>query len=151
MNITQDYSLTSFARDPYGSESKEKACHASHGTGILHFPLFLSHNLPLPLLLEPCALHPFHDYSLTSFARDPGGGVTKRKSLPCFAWPGLCFSFMLPKASFRRTEKTKPGTLCQAFSFVGVAGFEPATLWSQTRCANRAALHPENEPDCLPG
>ena len=25
---------------------------------------------------------------------------------------------------------------------VGVAGFEPATLWSQTRCANRAALHP---------
>ena len=32
----------------------------------------------------------------------------------------------------------------KAFSFVGVAGFEPATLWSQTRCANRAALHPEN-------
>ena len=31
----------------------------------------------------------------------------------------------------------------KAFSFVGVAGFEPATLWSQTRCANRAALHPE--------
>ena len=30
----------------------------------------------------------------------------------------------------------------KAFSFVGVAGFEPATLWSQTRCANRAALHP---------
>ena len=27
---------------------------------------------------------------------------------------------------------------------VGVAGFEPATLCSQSRCANRAALHPEH-------
>jgi hypothetical protein len=27
--------------------------------------------------------------------------------------------------------------------FVGVAGFEPATPWSQTRCANRTALYPE--------
>ena len=26
---------------------------------------------------------------------------------------------------------------------VGVAGFEPATLCSQSRCANRAALHPD--------
>ena len=26
---------------------------------------------------------------------------------------------------------------------VGVAGFEPATPWSQTRCANRTAPHPE--------
>jgi hypothetical protein len=25
---------------------------------------------------------------------------------------------------------------------VGVAGFEPATPWSQTRCANRTALYP---------
>ena len=27
--------------------------------------------------------------------------------------------------------------------FVGVAGFEPATSWSQTRRDNRATLHPE--------
>ena len=27
--------------------------------------------------------------------------------------------------------------------FVGVAGFEPATPCSQSRCANRTALHPE--------
>ena len=27
--------------------------------------------------------------------------------------------------------------------FVGVPGFEPGTPWSQTRCASRAALHPE--------
>ncbi len=29
------------------------------------------------------------------------------------------------------------------FDYVGVAGFEPATPWSQTRCANRTALHPD--------
>ena len=28
--------------------------------------------------------------------------------------------------------------------FVGETGFEPATFWSQTRRANRAALHPED-------
>ena len=28
--------------------------------------------------------------------------------------------------------------------FVGVVGFEPTTPCSQSRCANRAALHPEN-------
>ena len=37
----------------------------------------------------------------------------------------------------------------KAFSFVGVAGFEPATLWSQTRCANRAALHPALTSEAL--
>ena len=26
--------------------------------------------------------------------------------------------------------------------FVGETGFEPATPWSQTKCANRTALHP---------
>jgi hypothetical protein len=28
------------------------------------------------------------------------------------------------------------------FFIVGVAGFEPATPWSQTRCASRTALYP---------
>ena len=28
--------------------------------------------------------------------------------------------------------------------FVGVAGFEPTTPCSQSRCANRTALHPES-------
>ena len=27
--------------------------------------------------------------------------------------------------------------------FVGIPGFEPGTLCSQSRCANRTALHPE--------
>ena len=26
---------------------------------------------------------------------------------------------------------------------VGVKGFEPSTPWSQTKCANQTALHPE--------
>ena len=30
-------------------------------------------------------------------------------------------------------------------TFVGVAGFEPATSWSQTRRDNRATLHPEKK------
>ncbi len=32
----------------------------------------------------------------------------------------------------------------QGFFLVGVAGFEPATPCSQSRCANRTALHPVN-------
>ena len=32
---------------------------------------------------------------------------------------------------------------CCSLSFVGVAGFEPTTPCSQSRCANRTALHPE--------
>ncbi len=37
----------------------------------------------------------------------------------------------------------KKGSHLTPFSFVGAAGFEPATPWSQTRCANRTALRPE--------
>ncbi len=33
------------------------------------------------------------------------------------------------------------------FVVVGVAGFEPAAPWSQTRCANRTAPHPEYSAD----
>ena len=32
--------------------------------------------------------------------------------------------------------------------FVGVAGFEPATSWSQTRRDDRATLHPEYFTSC---
>ncbi len=42
-------------------------------------------------------------------------------------------------------EKRPSGNLLKAlFSLVGVAGFEPATPCSQSRCANRTALHPED-------
>jgi len=52
----QDYSLTSFARDTDGGDSKEKTCHTTRGFGYRQ------------------------DYSLTSFARDPDGGDSKEKT-----------------------------------------------------------------------
>jgi len=53
----QDYSLTSFARDTDGGDSKEKTCHTTRGFGYRQ------------------------DYSLTSFACDPDGGGSKEKAL----------------------------------------------------------------------
>ena len=40
-------------------------------------------------------------------------------------------------------KKEKPLNTCGFF--VGVARFELATTWSQTRYANQTALHPEND------
>lgn len=39
-------------------------------------------------------------------------------------------------------HKMKKGDSLKEISFVGVAGFEPATSWSQTRRDDRATLHP---------
>ena len=36
--------------------------------------------------------------------------------------------------------------MLSSFFFVGVPGFEPGTPCSQSRCANRTALHPELKP-----
>jgi hypothetical protein len=41
-----------------------------------------------------------------------------------------------------KEKESYKNSITLSFSIVGVAGFEPATLWSQTRCANRTALHP---------
>ncbi len=51
-----------------------------------------------------------------------------------------CCTYVVP------AQKTKGVRSCLTplFSTVGVAGFEPATPCSQSRCANRTALHPEN-------
>ena len=64
-----------------------------------------------------------------------------------------CFAFILfgtpslTQASLIRFAVQKnPRLSSKAFHFfVGVAGFEPATPCSQSRCANRTALHPEVE------
>lgn len=42
----------------------------------------------------------------------------------------------------RQTQKSLPELSERLFSRVGVAGFEPTTPCSQSRCANRTALHP---------
>ena len=44
--------------------------------------------------------------------------------------------------------QTKKATIFDDCLFVvGVAGFEPTTPCSQSRCANRTALHPEKPVD----
>ena len=48
-------------------------------------------------------------------------------------------SFFALLKGCNKTKKTEH--FCSAF--VGVAGFEPATSWSQTRRDDRATLHPE--------
>ena len=53
------------------------------------------------------------------------------------------FNFLLTIIFIRKRDKQKSPSKTDGL-FVGVAGFEPATLWSQTRCANRTALHPED-------
>ena len=42
-------------------------------------------------------------------------------------------------------ELRDPDRRSNSVFIVGVAGFEPATSWSQTRRDNRATLHPEKE------
>ena len=43
-----------------------------------------------------------------------------------------------------KTKKSQLETIYPTDFFVGVAGFEPTTPCSQSRCANRTALHPEH-------
>ena len=47
-----------------------------------------------------------------------------------------------------KIDKNKKATIFDDCLFVvGVAGFEPTTPCSQSRCANRTALHPEKPVD----
>ena len=46
------------------------------------------------------------------------------------------------KYYFHKILKTKNPLEINQEGFVGVAGFEPATSWSQTRRDDRATLHP---------
>ena len=39
-------------------------------------------------------------------------------------------------------QKTKPAAIAAGFVFVGKTGFEPATPWSQTRCATGLRYFP---------
>lgn len=51
----------------------------------------------------------------------------------------------------KKRKASKEKTLNARFLMfnVGVVGFELTTPWSQTRCANRTTLHPENCPRLL--
>jgi hypothetical protein len=80
---------------------------------------------------------------LAGLFHDPGGGVIQTKK-PVVHFAHSRVFCLLQTSCEHGIVSNKKARHCraQAFSFVGVAGFEPATLWSQTRCANRAALHP---------
>ncbi len=74
-----------------------------------------------------------------SFA-DPEGESLKQKALP-LRGPVFFQNPLREQARTRLYEKS-PGKY-QGFLFVGMARFELATSWSQTRRDNRATLHPE--------
>lgn len=61
-----------------------------------------------------------------------------RGEIGCFVGRAHCVT---PFRSIQKSRILHAG-FC-LFQFVGETGFEPATFWSQTRRANRAALHPE--------
>ena len=62
----------------------------------------------------------------------------------CLRHSGFLFSEHSSKQACVRSENKKAIAVAMAFLVVvGVAGFEPATPCSQSRCANRTALYPE--------
>jgi hypothetical protein len=64
---------------------------------------------------------------------DPGGGVIQKKK-PVVRFAHQRVFCLLQTSCEHGFVSNKKARHCraQAFSFVGVAGFEPATLWSQT-------------------
>ena len=77
--------------------------------------------------------------------RDPGkGGVLEQKSHEDTSWLFACRPFDRASSSMAIHAKRPIRRWRMAFFvLVGVAGIEPATPCSQSRCANRTALHPE--------
>jgi hypothetical protein len=59
------------------------------------------------------------------------------------AKPGLFCFRQNHEARLDFAENKKSPLHCREDLIVGVAGFEPATSWSQTRRDDRATLHPE--------
>ena len=74
--------------------------------------------------------------------RHPKGGIRQKSNLAL----GELILFLCPKTALKQAcavlGHKKSSDFRQSF-FVGVAGFEPATSWSQTRRDDRATLHPE--------
>ena len=67
-----------------------------------------------------------------------------------FRWRVVCWSHFWPMVIdflvHKQWSNVMGNSFCPAewpFSVVGVAGFEPATPCSQSRCANRTALYPD--------
>ncbi len=74
---------------------------------------------------------------------------SKRHLKACFLHPFLRETTVVERVY---TQKKAQNEFCiflilNLLQFVGVAGFEPTTPCSQSRCANRTALHPVGAPD----
>ena len=64
----------------------------------------------------------------------------ERVNAPALGAGGLTLLKYTNKKSWYKLYQLK---ITYFIFFVGVAGFEPTTPCSQSRCANRTALHPE--------
>jgi hypothetical protein len=64
-----------------------------------------------------------------------------RNPVPTSSVP-FCFFVRLGKQAFPAAENTKPAAFAAGFLSVGKTGFEPATPWSQTRCATGLRYFP---------
>ena len=82
---------------------------------------------------------------ITRCARDPECGVDSDKSKLLAQFFGFFVFAKMLKQSLAFCLKQKIPTAKSSRDLsVGVAGFEPATSWSQTRRDDRATLHPES-------
>ena len=72
-------------------------------------------------------------------SRRLGFGVAERRV-------GTC-SHLFVALTAQKNDRVKTLSLAMP-QLVGVPGFEPGTLCSQSRCANRTALHPESFCEC---
>lgn len=72
------------------------------------------------------------------------GARRRRDLVTCLNWTG---TLRKRRKSLPFKEKQLAANECdELFGIqVGVIGFEPTTLCSQSRCASQAALHPERE------
>ena len=73
---------------------------------------------------------------------DPQMGGTKIRSWRALL--AMAFSCTLTRASTHLVQK-KASTYVPASYFVGKTGFEPATPWSQTRCATGLRYFPNKQ------
>src|SRR5690606_25044476 len=82
------------------------------------------------------------DYQVSAPGFEPGTVCLEGRCSIQLSYAPLCVKF----SNFRWKMFTvifKKTVIFQTVFFVGVAGFEPATSWSQTRRDDRTTLHPE--------
>lgn len=140
-------------------EAKELARHSDIKTTLRYTHIGLDDQakavkvLPSPKAKETNGSPKPPDSEGTLTAEEEGGstpdGASAANALHLGCRQGRFVSLSGPKAKATKTQKPLKNkgndTLCHSLSQIekiGVIGFEPTTLWSQTRCASQTALHP---------